>query len=108
MINSLIANTLPFMPKGLVALFAKRYVAGNTPEDAFNFTREINKEGAVGGTIDLLGEFTEDPVKAKETVEMYKLVLDNIEKDKLGTNISIKPTAFGALLNMDVCTKKPH
>ncbi len=90
--------------KALWHFFAKRYVAGNTPEDAFNFTREINKEGAVG-TIDLLGEFTEDPVKAKETVEMYKLVLDNIEKDKLGTNISIKPTAFGALLNMDVCTK---
>lgn len=108
MINSLIANTLPFMPKGLVALFAKRYVAGNTPEDAFNFTREINKEGAVGGTIDLLGEFTEDPVKAKETVEMYKLVLDNIEKDKLVlTSLSSLPLLVHSLTWMYV-QKKPH
>ncbi|PLX69828.1 MAG: proline dehydrogenase [Denitrovibrio sp.] len=103
MINTLIANTLPFMPKGLVSLFAKRYVAGKSPDDAFDFTRGINQEGAVG-TIDLLGEFTEDPAKARATVDMYKLVLDNIKKDNLGTNISIKPTAFGALLDMETCT----
>lgn len=103
MINTVIANMMPYMPKNLVGFFAKRYVAGKFPEDAFNITRELNKEGAVG-TIDLLGEFNKEEAKARATVDMYKLVLDNIVTQKLGTNISIKPTAFGALLDMDFCT----
>jgi proline dehydrogenase len=103
MINEIIANTMPFMPKSLVSMFAKRYVAGKYPEDAFELTKELNKEGAVG-TIDLLGEFNEEREKATATVEMYKLVLDNIISQNLKTNISIKPTAFGALVDMDFCT----
>lgn len=103
-INTAIANMMPYMPKCMVGTFAKRYVAGGKPEDAFRLTKGLNEEGAVG-TIDLLGEFTEDPEKAKATVEMYKLVLDNIESQNLNTNISIKPTAFGALLSRDFCTE---
>ncbi|WP_022850081.1 proline dehydrogenase family protein [Limisalsivibrio acetivorans] len=104
MLNELIANTMPFMPKSFVRLFAQKYVAGKYPEDAFQYTEDLNREGAVG-TIDLLGEFTEEREKARETVDMYKHVLDNIVSRKLGTNISIKPTAFGALVNMDFCTE---
>jgi len=102
MINQFIANAMSYMPKSFVAFFAKRYVAGKLPEDAFSLTKEFNKEGAVG-TIDLLGEFNEEREKARQTVDMYKYVLDNIESQKLGTNISIKPTAFGALVDMEFC-----
>ncbi|PLX71034.1 MAG: proline dehydrogenase [Denitrovibrio sp.] len=104
MINTMIANMMPFMPKSLVRAFAKKYVAGKFPEDAFRITKELNEEGALG-TIDLLGEFNKEEKKARATVDMYKLVLDNIVSQNLGTNISIKPTAFGALLDMDFCTK---
>jgi len=104
MINEMIANMMPYMPKSLVGFFAKRYVAGALPEDAYRLTKELNAAGAVG-TIDLLGEFTEDPEKARFTVDMYKSVLDVIAKDNLGSNISIKPTALGALLTMDFCTE---
>lgn len=54
MINTVIANMMPFMPKSLVRVFAKKYVAGKYPEDAFRLTKELNDEGAVG-TVDLLG-----------------------------------------------------
>jgi proline dehydrogenase len=104
MINSFIANSMPYMPKSFVAFFAKRYVAGAKPEDAFETTRQCNLEGAVG-TIDLLGEFTNEEQKAKDTVKMYKLVLDNIVERKLDTNISIKPTAFGILISEELCTQ---
>jgi len=104
MINTLIANTMPYMPKELVKFFAKKYVAGKYPEDAFRLAKEINEEGAVI-TIDLLGEFNEDPEKARFTVEMYKRVLDMIIDEKTDGNISIKPTAFGALVDMDFCTE---
>lgn len=104
MFNTLIANSMPYMPKALVGFFAKRYVAGATPEDAFQTTLALNGEGAVG-TIDLLGEFNDKIEKARQTVEMYKLVLDNIKSKNLNTNISIKPTAFGILLNEETCTE---
>ncbi|TCK60901.1 proline dehydrogenase family protein [Seleniivibrio woodruffii] len=104
MFNTFIANSMPYMPKAMVGFFAKRYVAGALPEDAFSMTKALNAEGAMG-TIDLLGEFTDDINKAKQTVEMYKLVLDNIEKQKLNTNISIKPSAFGILFNEETSTK---
>lgn len=102
-INSFIANVMPYMPKPFVSFFAKRYVAGATPESAFEATKACNAEGAVG-TIDLLGEFTEDEKKARETIDIYKNVLDNIVSLKIDTNISIKPTAFGILMSEELCT----
>lgn len=102
MINELIANTMPFMPKSVVSFFAKRYVAGKTPEDAFSLTRALNADGACG-TIDLLGEFNEDRAMSRMTVDMYKRVLDEIKARGIDTNISIKPTAFGALVSFDFC-----
>ncbi|ADD68277.1 Proline dehydrogenase [Denitrovibrio acetiphilus DSM 12809] len=104
MINTVIANMMPFMPKSFVRFFAKRYVAGGLAEDAFLLTRELNDMGAVT-TIDLLGEFNEDPAKARATVDMYKHVLDSIKEQNLDGNISIKPTALGALVSMEFCTE---
>jgi proline dehydrogenase len=104
MINQAIANIMPYMPKGIVSLFASRYVAGKTPEDAFALVSGLNREGAEG-TIDLLGEFNTERAKARETVLTYKGVLDAIESRNLGTNISIKPTAFGALVGLDFSTE---
>ncbi|MFH1152316.1 MAG: proline dehydrogenase family protein [Pseudomonadota bacterium] len=102
MINQIIANSMAYMPKKFVSLFASRYVAGKTPDEAFDLVRELNREGALG-TIDLLGEFNQERSKAHETVAMYKLVLDAIKDQNLGGNISIKPTAFGALVSLEFC-----
>lgn len=104
MINTLIANALPYFPKSVVGMLAKRYIAGPSMEDAFRLTEEIAREGAMG-TIDLLGEFNDKPEKAEETVVTYIKVLEEIKKRNLPTNISIKPTAFGALVSMDLCTQ---
>jgi hypothetical protein len=34
MLNQLIIKTMPLMPKGLVHVFAKKYIAGDTLSDA--------------------------------------------------------------------------
>jgi proline dehydrogenase len=104
MINRLIAESLPYMPQAMVSFFARRYVAGKTPEDAFALVRELNGQGAMA-TIDLLGEFTTEKEKARQTVGMYKQVLDAVGARKLDANISIKPSAFGALVSLGFATE---
>ena len=56
MINKIIAGMLPYMPKKLVWIFSKKYIAGETIEDAVRVSKELNARG-IKVTIDLLGEF---------------------------------------------------
>ena len=42
MFNKLIAATLPYMPKKLVWIFSKRYIAGETIEEAINASKELD------------------------------------------------------------------
>ena len=54
-LDRLVVGTLPFVPKAVVGRFARRYVAGETLEDAVRTVRELAAEGAMA-TIDVLGE----------------------------------------------------
>ena len=56
MSNKMIAGILPYMPKKLVWIFSKRYIAGTTIQDAIRVSREFNQEG-IKVTIDLLANF---------------------------------------------------
>jgi proline dehydrogenase len=56
MFNKLIAGMLPFMPKKLIWIFSKRYIAGETIEDAIRISKELNQKGIMV-TLDILGEF---------------------------------------------------
>jgi len=43
MFNKLITIMLPFMPKKLVWIFSKKYIAGETIEDAIRVCKELNR-----------------------------------------------------------------
>jgi len=98
MFNKLIAGMLPFMPKKLVWLFSKRYIAGETIEDAIRVSKELNAQG-IKVTIDLLGEF----IEAEENRDTYLQIIDRIQSEKIDGNYSVKPTFFGLLLNEEIC-----
>lgn len=100
--NTIIIKTLPFVPKFMVGLVSKRYIAGETQEKAIEQIRKLNQVGAMA-TVDLLGEFVEDEKKVEETVKIYLGLLDAIAKEKLDSNVSIKPTSLGALFDKDLC-----
>ena len=53
--NTLIARILPLVPKSLVKIVAKQYIAGETLEQAIVKTEQLNKAG-FQATLDLLGE----------------------------------------------------
>ena len=102
MFNKLIAGMLPYMPKKLVWLFSKKYIAGETIDDAIRVSRELNAQG-IKVTIDLLGEFITDLHEAEENRDIYLKIIERIQSENIDGNYSLKPTSFGLLLDKEIC-----
>jgi proline dehydrogenase len=100
--DTLVKYGMPFVPKPIVGRVARRYVAGDTHDDAVHTLRALNEEGAMG-TVDILGEEVREPVKANAAVEDYLRLLDRIDEEKLDANISIKPTMLGLKFDQTLC-----
>jgi len=102
MFNKLIASILPFLPQKLVWIFSKRYIAGQTLDEAIKVAKKLNSEGNMV-TIDLLGEFITKMSEAKENKEEYLGIIERAEKENINGNYSLKPTMFGLLIDKDKC-----
>ncbi len=102
MFNKLIASTLPYMPQSLVWVFSKKYIAGKTLDSAIDISKELNKNGSMV-TIDLLGEFITKLDEARSNKNEYLGIIDNVQKQKIDGNYSLKPTMFGLLLDEEAC-----
>jgi proline dehydrogenase len=102
MINRLIVGLLQYMPKNLVWIFSKRYIAGEKLADAVKVTRKFNAM-RIKATMDLLGEF----LTRAEKVEYYKTeyikLIEESVKQGLDNSFSVKPTMFGLLLDSEMC-----
>lgn len=93
---------LPYMPRDLVWLFSKRYIAGRRIEDAIRVCKELNAKGMMV-TVDLLGEFITELSQAEENKKEYLQIIDTIQAENINGNYSLKPTMFGLLIDKDVC-----
>ncbi len=102
--NSLIAASLPFVPKSICKVFSRPYIAGETIDDMVRAVRQLNAEGAMC-TVDVLGEFTRDLKQCDATVAEYEQAIAAIAREKLDCNVSIKLTAFGLSIDRDACVK---
>lgn len=101
--DSLVKHGMPLVPRPIVGRVARRYVAGETQEDAVRTLRAMNEEGAMG-TVDVLGEEVRDRSKAEAAVVQYLGLLDRIESEGLDANVSIKPTMLGLKIDEELCT----
>ena len=104
MLNNLIANILPHMPKKLVWVFSKRYIAGETIEDGLLASKLLNEKG-IEVTIDLLGEFIKTIDEAKENRDQYFEIIKRFTRENVVGNFSLKPSMFGLLIDKEVCFK---
>jgi proline dehydrogenase len=100
MISSLIAKIIPYFPKVFVYIFAKKYIAGPTLDDAVRVTKNLMSQNGMS-TIDVLGEFVSDKVAAEHELEMCFKVLDTVKENNLKTYLSIKPTSVGLGIDFD-------
>jgi len=100
--NSLIAILLPYVPKPIVGYFSRHYIAGENLIDAVKVVKDLN-QNRMCATIDLLGEEVKVKEDSLNAVEMYKQVLQAIDKEKLDANISVKPTHMGLKIDKEFC-----
>jgi proline dehydrogenase len=81
---------------------ARRFVAGETAEQAFAAVAQLNSQGALV-TLDYLGENVTSAEEASETRQMYVNLLDEIGRRGLNCNVSLKLTALGLDISRPVC-----
>jgi proline dehydrogenase len=97
-LDTVIAKTLPFVPKPIVKKVSSKYIAGETIADAVSVIKRLNSEGFTT-TVDVLGEFITDMSQAVDNASEYIDLLNAIKHHKLDANISVKPTSMGLLIN---------
>lgn len=73
---------------------ARRFVAGETVDEAMQAARALNEAGMTV-TVDNLGESVESEADARAAADAYLTVLDRIASDGIDGNISIKLTQMG-------------
>jgi proline dehydrogenase len=88
--------------RGMKQGFARRFVAGETLEDAIAASAPL---GQVGYRVILnhLGENVSTREQAEQARSSYIAMLSALEKAKLAGNISVKPTQLGLDLGTDLC-----
>ena len=98
--NNLIVSAVQIMPRSVVGFFSKRYIAGESIDDAIRVTRELNRQG-IYATIDVLGEAVKNREEAVDSQNKALEVLDTIVNFNLKANLSIKPTQMGLAIDED-------
>ena len=101
-INQLIVSFVKILPKSVVYIFAKRYIAGVKLSEAVEETKKLNEMG-ICATMDILGEAISHVDEAKAAKDEILEILEAIEEHKLDSNVSIKPTQLALGLDNDVC-----
>jgi proline dehydrogenase len=101
----MIVAIVRIMPKSVVGIFSKKYIAGETLASAVKLVKEFNSKG-IYATLDVLGESVnkkEDAVKAfNNAMQVFDAILEN----KLDANLSVKPTQLG--LSFDPVLAREH
>lgn len=83
---------------------ASRFIAGEKLEDAIRVVRDLNSKG-INATLDHLGEHTHTPDESIRATEDILKIFDEIEKQDVSANVSIKLTQIGLALGDEICEK---
>ncbi len=100
--DRLIVKLLPAVPKRVVRVLSAPYLAGETLPDAISTIRRLNSRGAMA-TVDVLGEQFTSLDQSDQIVSEYLQVLDEIQSEQLNSNLSVKLSALGLLLDEAAC-----
>ena len=101
LINYLIIQIIPFLPKVFVRLVASPYIAGITDDEMLVNVQKLNNKG-YDVAIDILGEHVTTQEEATEITERYANLYDRISSKQLDANLSIKLSHIGQDLGYDV------
>ena len=101
MINNILASSVSVMPKWFIKLFSKSYIAGHRPKEVIDIVKNLNSQG-FSATIDILGEHINSQAKTNSVTNEYIQIYNDIAKNSVDSNISVKPTHIGLDISMDL------
>jgi len=81
---------------------SRRFIAGETLEQAVGVVKELNQKG-INATLDQLGEYTVDPDGARQSTDEVIKVVDAITANALRANVSLKLSQIGLNLDEKLC-----
>jgi len=84
--------------------FARRFIAGETADEAIEAARAIQKAGMLL-TLDQLGESITTLAEAETATKVYLTLVEKIVAAGIDRNISIKPTQLGLDIDQAVCVQ---
>ena len=86
----------------ILTFFARRFVAGETAEEAVKAVKELNGMG-MSTSLDILGENVSSQEMAIKTADSYIDLLQVIHDHALNSHVSIKLTQMGLDISDDFC-----
>ncbi len=101
-LNKVLVPTISVLPKGVVKLFANKYIAGDKLSDAVNTVKNLNQKKLMA-TIDVLGESITEKSEAVLSKDENIKVLNAIHTNDLDCNLSIKLTMLGLNIDREFC-----
>ena len=101
LINYLIIQIIPFLPKVFVRLVASPYIAGITDDEMLINVQKLNDKG-YDVAIDILGEHVTTKQEATEITERYANLYGRIASQQLNANLSIKLRHIGPEIGYDI------
>jgi proline dehydrogenase len=87
---------------GVSRRVARRFVAGETLDDAIAAAEVVNRDLQLA-SLDLLGENVSDEAGARQAAAGYRAIFDRIAQARLDANVSLKLTQLGLDLGDDLC-----
>jgi proline dehydrogenase len=93
---------LPLVPRGIVWRVAQRYIAGTSLADATATVAALNAAGK-SATIDVLGEELRHVDETHAITTEYRHVLAELDARALDATVSVKLSALGLALDLDLC-----
>lgn len=82
--------------------FARRFVAGETLDEALATVRALNGKG-IAASLDELGESVTNEREARAVRDSYLGILDQLASARLDANVSVKLTALGLDVSEELC-----
>lgn len=87
---------------GLARRVARRFIAGETLDDAAAVTRALNEQGLLV-SLDYLGESVNSAADTRGVVETYRRLLARITDEGLKAGVSLKLTHLGLDISEELC-----
>jgi len=83
-------------------LMARRFIAGETLDEAVAVVRELNRRG-IKGLMNEVGESVTTKTEAAEAAEDVQTLLHRIDAEGLDSHVSLKPSHVGMTFGPDFC-----